>query len=57
MNPKAPGNGDASDKGKNVTSSLEAAVDAQRGSQWLVLCRPQGVVEVRVFASINTLIY
>ena len=30
----------------NVTSSLESAVDSKRGSQWLLICRPQGVVEV-----------
>lgn len=33
-------------KGKNQTITLEAATDVNRGSQWLVLCRPQGVMEV-----------
>ena len=31
---------------KPATASLESAVDAQRSSQWLILCRPQGVIEV-----------
>lgn len=31
---------------KTGTGSLESAVDSQRGTQWLILCRPQGVVEV-----------
>ncbi len=33
-------------KSKTSTASLEATVDPQRGSQWLFLCRPQGVIEV-----------
>lgn len=36
-------------RSKSVTLSLEAAVDSKRGSQWLILCRPQGVMEVRTF--------
>ncbi|KAH8116054.1 cleavage factor protein [Phellopilus nigrolimitatus] len=42
-NPKST----ASDnKQKGATASLESAVDAQRGTQWLILCRPQGVIEI-----------
>ncbi len=37
---------DGTGKSKTSTASLEATVDPQRGSQWLVLCRPQGVIEV-----------
>ncbi|KLO09211.1 cleavage factor protein [Schizopora paradoxa] len=33
-------------KSKTSTASLEATVDPQRGSQWLILCRPQGVIEI-----------
>ncbi|KAI5121116.1 hypothetical protein M0805_002789 [Coniferiporia weirii] len=33
-------------KQKSGSASLESAVDTQRGTQWLVLCRPQGVVEI-----------
>ncbi len=37
----------SSSKAKSAaTSSLEAATDANRGTQWLILTRPQGVVEV-----------
>lgn len=32
---------------KNITSTLQAAVTAGHNSQWLVLVRPQGVMEVR----------
>ncbi|THH10614.1 hypothetical protein EW145_g1206 [Phellinidium pouzarii] len=40
-------NPEASDsKQKSASASLESAVDTQRGTQWLVLCRPQGVVEL-----------
>ncbi|KZT36486.1 hypothetical protein SISSUDRAFT_989137 [Sistotremastrum suecicum HHB10207 ss-3] len=28
------------------TSSIEAATDTDRGTQWLLLCRPQGVMEI-----------
>lgn len=34
---------------KNITSTLQAAVTAGHNSQWLVLIRPQGVMEVRSF--------
>lgn len=33
---------------KNITSTLQAAVTAGHNSQWLVLIRPQGVMEVRL---------
>ncbi|GJJ10703.1 hypothetical protein Clacol_004930 [Clathrus columnatus] len=33
-------------KGKGQTTTLEAATDANRGTQWLVLCRPQGIMEI-----------
>ena len=33
---------------KNITSTLQAAVAAGHNSQWLVLIRPQGVMEVRL---------
>lgn len=39
VNTQAPGS-------ENVTSTLQAAMNAGNKSQWLVLCRPQGVVEV-----------
>ncbi|EJD52944.1 hypothetical protein AURDEDRAFT_81080 [Auricularia subglabra TFB-10046 SS5] len=29
-----------------ASTTIEAAMDEGRGSQWLVLCRPQGVVEI-----------
>lgn len=32
---------------KNITSTLQAVVAAGYNSQWLVLVRPQGVMEVR----------
>lgn len=32
---------------KNITSTLQAAVTAGYNSQWLVLIRPQGIIEVR----------
>ncbi|KAF8555471.1 hypothetical protein OG21DRAFT_1496241 [Imleria badia] len=36
----------ASSSDKNVTSTLQAAVTAGHDSQWLVLIRPQGVMEI-----------
>lgn len=36
-----------SNSDKNVTSTLQAAVTAGHNSQWLMLIRPQGVMEVR----------
>ncbi|KAH9943547.1 CPSF A subunit region-domain-containing protein [Amylocystis lapponica] len=33
-------------EGENVTSTLQAAMNAGNKSQWLILCRPQGVVEI-----------
>jgi hypothetical protein len=32
---------------KTVTSTLQATVNSERRSQWLILVRPQGVMEVR----------
>jgi cleavage and polyadenylation specificity factor subunit 1 len=32
---------------KTVTSTLQAAVNSEKRSQWLILVRPQGVMEVR----------
>jgi hypothetical protein len=37
-------NGDA----QPATSTLQSAMNAGQKTQWLMLCRPQGVVEVRV---------
>ncbi|KAI0938339.1 hypothetical protein AcW1_001910 [Taiwanofungus camphoratus] len=31
---------------ENVTSTLQAAMNAGNRTQWLILCRPQGVVEI-----------
>ena len=39
----------SSSSDKNVTSTLQAAVAAGHNSQWLVLIRPQGTMEVRSF--------
>jgi cleavage and polyadenylation specificity factor subunit 1 len=36
-------NGDA----QSATSTLQSAMNAGQKTQWLMLCRPQGVVEVR----------
>lgn len=38
-----------SNNDKNITSTLQAAVAAGHNSQWLVLIRPQGIMEVRSF--------
>lgn len=46
VNPTPPSSASGDSKQKNATASLESAVDAQRGTQWLILCRPQGVIEV-----------
>ncbi|KAL5476911.1 CFT1 [Sanghuangporus weigelae] len=46
VNPSPPPSASGDSKQKNSTASLESAVDAQRGTQWLILCRPQGVVEI-----------
>ncbi|EJD05583.1 cleavage factor protein [Fomitiporia mediterranea MF3/22] len=46
MSESSPTTGTSDDKQRMGTGSLESAVDAQRGTQWLVLCRPQGVVEI-----------
>lgn len=35
----------------NMTSTLHAAVNAGNRSQWLILVRPQGTIEVRVSSS------
>jgi cleavage and polyadenylation specificity factor subunit 1 len=44
VNENAPAaNGDA----QPATSTLQAAMTAGQKTQWLMLCRPQGVVEVR----------
>jgi len=44
VNENAPAaNGDA----QPVTSTLQAVMTAGQKTQWLMLCRPQGVVEVR----------
>ncbi|KZT07933.1 uncharacterized protein LAESUDRAFT_724410 [Laetiporus sulphureus 93-53] len=39
VNTQAPGS-------ENVTSTLQAAMNAGNKSQWLILCRPQGVIEI-----------
>jgi hypothetical protein len=38
---------------KNVTSTLQAAVTAGHNGQWLVLIRPQGTMEVRLFVFLS----
>ena len=44
VNENAPAsNGDA----QPATATLQAAMTAGQKTQWLMLCRPQGVVEVR----------
>ena len=42
---KAAADGSAADP--NVTSTLQSAMNAGTKTQWLLLCRPQGVLEVR----------
>jgi cleavage and polyadenylation specificity factor subunit 1 len=38
---------------KTVTSTIQAAVNSEKRSQWLILVRPQGVMEVRsMFSSL-----
>ncbi|KAF8520929.1 CPSF A subunit region-domain-containing protein [Hysterangium stoloniferum] len=41
-----PGATHGKSKLKGQTTTLEAATDASRGTQWLMLCRPQGVMEI-----------
>ena len=36
----------ATEDAEDKTATLESTLDPSRGSQWLVLCRPQGVIEV-----------
>lgn len=36
---------------ENVTSTLQGAMNAGNKSQWLILVRPQGVVEVYIFST------
>lgn len=43
LNPNAP---PSKGKAKSQTTTLEAATDSTRGTQWLLLVRPQGVMEV-----------
>ena len=43
-------NAAAGDAGKHTTT-LQAAMNAGTRTQWLILCRPQGVLEVMLFLS------
>lgn len=41
---------------QNVTSTLQAVINAGNKSQWLILIRPQGIMEVRSALRIERII-